>query len=67
MFQGRNPALGPGQQFPVAWVSEKVIQLSEYEILGFGVLICELEHHGPDEDLSAAACGVRTYPGMQIE
>ena len=25
----------------------------EYEILGFGVLIGELEHHGTDEDLAA--------------
>ena len=25
----------------------------EYEILGFGVLIGEFEHHSPDEDLAA--------------
>ena len=35
---------------------EKVVQLSEHEILGFGVLIGELEHHGPDEDLAAGVC-----------
>ena len=32
---------------------EKVIQMFEHVILGFGVLIGELEHHGPDEDLAA--------------
>ena len=30
---------GQVEQFPVAWVFEKVIQMFEYVFLGFGVLI----------------------------
>ena len=44
------------EQRPVAWVFEKVIQMSEHEVLGFWVLIGDLEHHGTDEDLAAGVC-----------
>ena len=30
--------------------------MSEHEFLGFWVLIGDLEHHGPDEDLAAGIC-----------
>ena len=35
---------------------EKLFQIFEHEILGFGVLIGELEHHSPDGDLAAGVC-----------
>ena len=47
---------GQVEQFPVAWVFEKVIQMFEYVFLGFGVLIGDLEQHSADEYLAA---GVR--------
>ena len=46
--------MGQVEQVPVAWVIEKFIQMSEHEVLGFWVLIGDLEHHGPDEDLAAS-------------
>ena len=44
------------EQFPVAWVIEKVIQMLDHELLDVGVLIGELEHHSADEDLAAGVC-----------
>ena len=47
---------GQGEQRPVAGVFEKVIQMLDHELLDVGVLIGELEHHGPHEDLAAGVC-----------
>ena len=49
------------EQFPVAGMFEKVIQMSEHEVLGFWVLIGEFEHHSADEDLAAGVCF--SFPG----
>ena len=43
---------GQVEQFPVAGVFEKFIQIPEQEFSGLGVLIDALEHHSTDEYLA---------------
>ena len=55
-WHGESIFVGQVEQRPVAGVFEKFLQMLDHEILGFGVLIGELEHHSADEDLAAGVC-----------